>query len=210
MVLSRLSSSRPSRLEELSLLHLRKSTALAVLLALPVAAACGGKSEAEKAKEALAQAHAACGVFANFKPPTGATTAAQIAYAKASAKAFSTAAQFAKAAAADDPQWAKLASSAKAEADSYAVIVKASTEGFTSRAGQDDVYKAVEIAKNARPVFIAQCTKVDPKNFTTPPSSTPSPSARPRHAPRPRTPPVRRTPPPPRRRPRPSRSSPLG
>jgi hypothetical protein len=163
----------------LRLVHLRKSAALVVLVALPAAAACsGGKSQAEKAKDAAAQARAACAVFSHFEAPTGTGSDAQVAYAKAAAAAFGQAADLAKAAAAEDPTWNRLATSSRAEADSFAIIVKASTEGLEV-AKRENVLKAVEIARNARPVFIAQCAKVDPKTFTAPPTSSPSPSASP-------------------------------
>lgn len=161
-------------------MHSRKLASVVVLGCVPGFVACGGgKSPAEKAQEALVQARAACAVFDNFKSPTGDSSSAQIAFAKASGAAFKTANDHAKRAAALDPTWARLASSSKAEADAFAVIVSASTVGVTTAAAQANVLKAVDISRSARLVFIAQCAKVDPKRFTTPPSSSASPSASP-------------------------------
>ncbi|HVT65083.1 MAG TPA: hypothetical protein VHD81_08010 [Mycobacteriales bacterium] len=154
-------------------MHLRKSVALAALTCVPAVVACGGgKSPAEKAKDGAAQAKAACEVFTHLKTPSGSDDSAQIAAAKVSATAFAKASDLASAAAADDATWTRLASSAKAESDSFAIIVKAATKGFTAVGNERNVLKAVQIAKGARPVFIGECAKADPAKFTPIPTPT--------------------------------------
>jgi hypothetical protein len=163
-------------LQRLSSLFRSTRTLVLPVLVLAVAACGGHKSAVEKTADAAVQAKAACEVFANFHPPTGTDQTAQINYAKASATAFRQAADLAETAAAEDPRWARLASSSKAEADAFGVIVNASTNGFTSTAGEGDVFKAVQNAKGARPVFLAECATADSAHFSSP-SPSPSPTA---------------------------------
>jgi hypothetical protein len=160
------------------LVHLRKSASLAVLVLLPAVVACGGgDSDAQKAKDAAASAKAACAVFQDFHAPSGTDKQSQINYVKASYGAFLKAADLASAAAQDDPRWKALESAAEREAAAFEVISKA-TEGVDQSA-LAGVNKAVAEAKAARPIFIAECAKVDPKRFTESPKPTPKGSSSP-------------------------------
>ncbi|HVT21742.1 MAG TPA: hypothetical protein VHE57_10175 [Mycobacteriales bacterium] len=148
---------------------------LVVPLCLAVVAGCGGgKSDAEKAKEGAAQALAACKVFVNFRPPSGTDTQSKIDYAKASYGAFIESAELAGKAADLDPRWQRLKSAAEREAAGFQVISRAATGSDTVDVAA--VNRAVAETKAARPIFIAECAKADPKDFS---SLSPSPSASP-------------------------------
>lgn len=158
-------------------MRLRMSALLLLPLGLSAAVGCSSGSDGAAADDVAAAAHAkaACDVFVNFKPPPGSGADSQIDYAKATYGAFLKAADLASQAAAVDPRWKALESAAEREAAGFEIIVKGaegSTQLDTAR-----VNNAVTETKAARPLFIAECTKADPKHFTTA-SPSPSPTAK--------------------------------
>jgi hypothetical protein len=153
--------------------HLRNSASVAVLALLSVVVGCGGgKSDAEKSADAALQAKAACDVFVNFHPPAGTDNQSRIDATKATYGAFLKSADLAGRAADLDPRWKTLQGAADHEAAGFEVLAKA-TEG-TSQVDRTAIAQAVSTTKDARPVFLAECAKADPKRFATP---TPSPSS---------------------------------
>lgn len=154
----------------------RKTAAALVLFCLPMAAGCGGKSAAEKATEAAALAKAGCDVFVGFKTPTATDLSSQIDATKATLGAFVKAADQAGKAADLDPKWKALESAAVRSAAAYEVFAKAA-EGQT-QVDRGGITNAVTEAKTARPLFINECAKADPKHFTASPvpSATPTPT----------------------------------
>ncbi|HWC33663.1 MAG TPA: hypothetical protein VG650_02435 [Mycobacteriales bacterium] len=153
------------------------ASAVVATACLLVLAGCGGKSAAEKAREAAVQAKAACDVFVNLHPPTGTDATSQIDYAKATYGAFLEAADHAGKAADLDARWKQLQSAADREAAAFQVIVRAA-QGSTQLDALP-VNRAVRATKTARPLFIGQCATADPTHFSPvspSPSASPSPS----------------------------------
>jgi hypothetical protein len=153
-------------LQDLKPVHVRNVAVLVTLSCLPVAVACGGKSAAEKAREAAAQSKAACDIFVGFHPPEGDDLTTRINATKASYGAFLKSADLAGKAAALDPKWKPLQAAAEREAAGFEVLAKAS-DG-TVQVDRKGIGDAVKTTNQARVVFLTECAKADPEHFTAP------------------------------------------
>ncbi len=154
---------------------MRKLVTLVVALFLPTVVGCGGGKSGAAARAAAASAKAACEVFVRFHPPAGSGKKAQAALATATYGAFLEAAHLARLAAQGDPRWRPLQSATTREATAFQVIAKGTTGSKVDRASVD---RAVAETNAARPLFVAECEKADPANFSRS-GATSSPSASP-------------------------------